>query len=54
VDDVDKVYKALKAKGVEFITEPKDQDWGARAATLVDPQWKQVYHRDVEEVKSVL
>ena len=37
VDDVDKAYQDLKAKGVKFITEPKDQHWGARAATLVDP-----------------
>lgn len=37
VDDVDKAYQDLKAKGVKFITEPKDQHWGARTATLVDP-----------------
>lgn len=37
VDDVDKAYQDLKAKGVRFITEPKDQHWGARAATFMDP-----------------
>lgn len=37
VDDVDKAYRDLKAKGVKFTTEPKDQHWGARAATFMDP-----------------
>jgi len=37
VDDVDKAYKNLKERGVEFVTEPKDMHWGARAATFVDP-----------------
>lgn len=37
VDEIDKAYQELKAKGVEFVTEPKDMHWGARAATLVDP-----------------
>jgi catechol 2,3-dioxygenase-like lactoylglutathione lyase family enzyme len=37
VNDVDKEYRELKAKGVKFIAEPKDMHWGARAATLVDP-----------------
>jgi len=37
VDDVDKAYRNLKDKGVKFVTEPKDQPWGGRAATFVDP-----------------
>ena len=37
VDDVDKAYKELKKKGVKFIAEPKDQQWGGRTATIVDP-----------------
>ncbi len=37
VDDIDKAYREQKAKGVKFLTEPKDTHWGARAATLVDP-----------------
>jgi len=37
VDDVDKAYQELKAKGVKFVTEPKDMHWGARAATFMDP-----------------
>jgi catechol 2,3-dioxygenase-like lactoylglutathione lyase family enzyme len=36
VDDVDVAYKTLKDKGVEFVTEPKDQFWGGRTATFVD------------------
>jgi len=37
VDDIDKAYRELRAKGVKFVSEPKDKHWGARAATLVDP-----------------
>ena len=37
IDDVDKAYRSLKDKGVEFITEPKDQPWGGRTATFIDP-----------------
>ncbi len=37
VDDVDKAYRNLKDKGVKFATEPKDQPWGVRDATFVDP-----------------
>jgi len=37
VEDVDKAYGNLKDKGVKFVTEPKDQPWGVRDATFVDP-----------------
>lgn len=37
VDDVDKAYQDFKEKRVKFVTEPEDQPWGARAATIVDP-----------------
>lgn len=37
VDDVDDAYKKLKEKGVKFVTEPKDQSWGGRTATFLDP-----------------
>jgi len=37
VDDVDQIYNALKAKGVKFLTEPKDQYWGGRTAMFIDP-----------------
>lgn len=37
VDDVDDVYKKLKEKGVNFVTEPKDQHWGGRTAAFLDP-----------------
>jgi catechol 2,3-dioxygenase-like lactoylglutathione lyase family enzyme len=37
VDDVDETYRDLKTKGVKFTTEPKDQHWGARTATFMDP-----------------
>jgi len=37
VEDVDETYKNLKAKSVNFITEPKDQYWGGRTATFLDP-----------------
>jgi predicted enzyme related to lactoylglutathione lyase len=37
VDNVDEVYRELKGKGVTFLTEPKDQSWGARTAKFADP-----------------
>ena len=42
VDDVDKAYQNLKDKGAKFITEPKDQPWGGRAATFFDPDGNKV------------
>jgi len=39
VADVDTAYKALRSKGVEFVTEPHDQDaWVLRVAHLRDPE----------------
>lgn len=37
VDNVDKVYKDLKSKGVKFIKELHDEPWGGRQATFTDP-----------------
>lgn len=37
VDDVDSVYARLTVAGVEFDCAPADTDWGARAASLRDP-----------------
>jgi len=37
VDNVDEAYRELKDKGVTFVTEPKDQSWGARTAKFTDP-----------------
>lgn len=37
VDNVDGAYQSLKEKGVKFVTEPKDQYWGGRTATFLDP-----------------
>jgi predicted enzyme related to lactoylglutathione lyase len=37
VDNVDDVYRELKGKGVKFLTEPKNQSWGARTAKFADP-----------------
>lgn len=30
-------YKILKEKEVNFITEPKEQDWGGKTAVFLDP-----------------
>ena len=39
VECVDTVYKALRAKGVEFINEPMDKpDWGIRCVHFRDPE----------------
>ena len=37
VDDVDEAYVSLRDKGVRFLYEPKDQYWGGRTATFLDP-----------------
>ena len=38
VDDVDASYKALKKKGIVFVTEPHDQEaWYMRVVHLRDP-----------------
>ena len=37
VDNVDKVYKDLKSKGVKFIKELHDEAWGGMQATFTDP-----------------
>ena len=37
VDNVDEEYQDLKSKGVNFLTEPKDQYWGGRTAKFADP-----------------
>jgi len=37
VDNVDDTCRELKGKGVRFLTEPKDQRWGARTAKFIDP-----------------
>lgn len=37
VDDVDRAYEEIHARGVEFESVPADQPWGARATMLRDP-----------------
>jgi catechol 2,3-dioxygenase-like lactoylglutathione lyase family enzyme len=37
VEDVDAVHAELVAKGVEFIREPIDREWGLRTAHFKDP-----------------
>jgi len=36
VANIDEEYKTLKEKGVQFVTEPKDQYWGGRTAMFKD------------------
>jgi catechol 2,3-dioxygenase-like lactoylglutathione lyase family enzyme len=37
VDDIDRTYRALKAKGVDFLKKPASALWGARFAVFRDP-----------------
>jgi catechol 2,3-dioxygenase-like lactoylglutathione lyase family enzyme len=37
VDDIDKTYKELKTKGVNFIKELHNETWGGREAAFTDP-----------------
>jgi len=43
VEDVNQIYAELKAKGVTFLGEPADQDWGARLVGLKDPDGNNLY-----------
>lgn len=38
VDDVDKEYDDLNAKGVHFLKKPTTHEWGQRIAYLEDPE----------------
>jgi predicted enzyme related to lactoylglutathione lyase len=37
IEDLDGQYHELKEKGVEFISEPREQAWGGRTAVMLDP-----------------
>lgn len=37
VDDVDQLHGELKAKGVKFSGEIRDEPWGGRVVTVADP-----------------
>jgi catechol 2,3-dioxygenase-like lactoylglutathione lyase family enzyme len=37
VDNIDEYYNYLKGKGADFTEGPKDTQWGARMAILLDP-----------------
>jgi lactoylglutathione lyase len=37
VEDVDATFEQLKAKGIEFIVDPMDREWGRRTAHFKDP-----------------
>jgi catechol 2,3-dioxygenase-like lactoylglutathione lyase family enzyme len=43
VEDVRQIYVELRAKGVSFLGEPADQDWGARLVGLKDPDGNNLY-----------
>jgi lactoylglutathione lyase len=38
VDNVDETYASLSAKGVDFIVDPVDREWGRRTAHFKDPE----------------
>jgi lactoylglutathione lyase len=37
VDDIHRIYAALRAKGVAFLKPPTQEEWGGWVATFVDP-----------------
>jgi catechol 2,3-dioxygenase-like lactoylglutathione lyase family enzyme len=43
VEDVDAVAERLKAGGLALESGPADQPWGARAASLLDPDGNRIY-----------
>ena len=52
VDDVDKTYQSLQAKGVQFIAAPTDQTqiWTIRTAHLTDPDGNLI--RDQQSIEA--
>ena len=38
VEDVDRLYQGLKAKGVNFFSAPQERAWGQRTVYLADPE----------------
>ena len=42
-DDVDEAVRELRAAGVPVSSEPADQVWGERTATVVDPDGHDVH-----------
>jgi lactoylglutathione lyase len=38
VEDVERLYVELKAKGVPFLSGPQDRSWGQRTVYLTDPE----------------
>ena len=43
VEDANQTYAELKAKGITFLGEPEDQDWGARIVGFKDPDGNNLY-----------
>jgi methylmalonyl-CoA/ethylmalonyl-CoA epimerase len=43
VSDVDALYEVLTSRGIEASGAPADQDWGARAFGLRDPDGNNLY-----------
>jgi lactoylglutathione lyase len=43
VDDVDALHDELIARGIKTAGAPSDQDWGARAFGLLDPDGNNLY-----------
>jgi predicted enzyme related to lactoylglutathione lyase len=37
VDNLDEAYEVLSSRGVEFVKQPEDVQWGARTAICKDP-----------------
>lgn len=43
VDDVDKAYAEMKARGARFTMEPSQQPWGGYMAMFADPEGNLFY-----------
>jgi len=43
VDNVDRTYLEVGARGISFLSIPADQPWGARTAVLRDPDGNNLY-----------
>lgn len=49
VEDIDNEYEKLKSLGVEIISEPQKQPWGATNMSFYDPDRNIIYLRQLNQ-----
>jgi len=54
VESVDESYHILRAKGVDFVTEPRDTSWGERIGSFRDPDGNTLQLTEIKWEKYLL